>query len=147
MPAVPVGLPPMAHPGARGRKTLSLDARGPRMQPLNGPCRRMRVSVTGTGTSGMHNDQGAADRPGGTGARVSLTIRPAEPPDSTLIFTLIGELAAYENLTHEVRAVEADIHAILFGPAPRAFCEIAELEETPVGFALWFYNVSTFEGR
>jgi GNAT superfamily N-acetyltransferase len=60
---------------------------------------------------------------------------------------LIGELAAYENLTHEVRAIEADIRAILFAPAPRAFCEIAELEEAPVGFALWFYNVSTFEGR
>ena len=78
---------------------------------------------------------------------MTVTVRPATPADAPLIFALIGELAAYEKLAHEAKANEADVRAILFGPSPRAFCEIAELEEAAVGFSLWFYNVSTFEGR
>ncbi len=74
-------------------------------------------------------------------------IRPATPADAALIFGLIGELAEYERLTDEVKASEADIAAILFTPSPRAFCDIAELDGQAVGFALWFYSVSTFEGR
>jgi len=78
---------------------------------------------------------------------VSVSVRPAALPDGALIHALILALAGYEQLLHEVRATQADIEAILFGSAPRAFCDIAELDGTPVGFALWFYNVSTFEGR
>jgi GNAT superfamily N-acetyltransferase len=78
---------------------------------------------------------------------VSATTRPARAADSALIFALIGELAAYEKLEHAVRATGADVREILFCAAPRAFCEIAELDGTAVGFALWFYNLSTFEGR
>jgi GNAT superfamily N-acetyltransferase len=78
---------------------------------------------------------------------MTIAIRPANPADAPLIFALIGELAAYEKLSHEVKASEAGISAILFGASPRAFCDIAELDGKAVGFALWFYNVSTFEGR
>ncbi|HZC17813.1 MAG TPA: GNAT family N-acetyltransferase [Caulobacteraceae bacterium] len=78
---------------------------------------------------------------------MTTTIRPAVPADAPLIFALIGELAAYEKLSHEVRASEVGVAAILFEPSPRAFCDIAELDGAAVGFALWFYNVSTFEGR
>ena len=46
-----------------------------------------------------------------------------------------------------MRAGEADIARDLFGPAPRAFCDIAEADGRAVGFALWFYNYSTFAGR
>jgi GNAT superfamily N-acetyltransferase len=74
-------------------------------------------------------------------------IRPATPADAQLIFALIGELAEYEKLAHEVNATETDIASILFAPQPRAFCDIAELDGQAVGFALWFYSVSTFEGR
>jgi GNAT superfamily N-acetyltransferase len=35
----------------------------------------------------------------------------------------------------------------LFGPAPRVFCDIAEADGEPIGFALWFYSYSTFRGR
>ncbi len=76
-----------------------------------------------------------------------LTIRPAHPGDSALVLRFIRELAEYERLLHEVKTTEADVEAILFGPAPRAFADIAELDGAPVGFALWFYSVSTFEGR
>ena len=36
---------------------------------------------------------------------------------------------------------------MLFCQTPRAFCEIAEHGGEAVGFALWFYSVSTFEGH
>jgi GNAT superfamily N-acetyltransferase len=35
----------------------------------------------------------------------------------------------------------------LFQPSPRVFCDIAEWDGVPIGFALWFYTYSTFEGR
>ncbi|HEY5008236.1 MAG TPA: GNAT family N-acetyltransferase [Caulobacteraceae bacterium] len=78
---------------------------------------------------------------------MNTAIRPATPADAALIFALISELAEYEKLAHEVKASQADIAAILFGPSPRAFCDVAELDGKAVGFALWFYSVSTFEGR
>ena len=78
---------------------------------------------------------------------MSLTIRPAVATDAAVVLAFIRELAEYEKLLHEVRTTTADVEAILFGQAPRAFCDIAELDGAPVGFALWFYSVSTFEGR
>jgi GNAT superfamily N-acetyltransferase len=76
-----------------------------------------------------------------------LTIRPAVPADAALIMTFIAELAEYERLSHAVEASQADVARDLFGPAPRIFCDIAEADGDPVGFALWFYNYSTFKGR
>jgi GNAT superfamily N-acetyltransferase len=78
---------------------------------------------------------------------MSLVVRPARPDDAPLIYGFIRELADYEHLLHEVEAGEADIARILFGPAPRAFCDIAELDGAAVGFSVWFYNLSTFAGR
>jgi GNAT superfamily N-acetyltransferase len=76
-----------------------------------------------------------------------LVIRPATPTDAALIIGLIRDLADYEKLLHAVEATEADIARDLFGPTPRVFCDIAEADGQPVGFALWFYNYSTFKGR
>jgi GNAT superfamily N-acetyltransferase len=59
----------------------------------------------------------------------------------------IRALADYEKLSHEVVATEGALAAELFASTPRVFCDIAELDGTPVGFALWFYNYSTFVGR
>ena len=78
---------------------------------------------------------------------MSLTIRPAIAADAGTILQFIADLAAYENLSHEAKASEADIIRDLFGADPRVFCEIAEWEGKPVGFALWFYTYSTFQGR
>ena len=78
---------------------------------------------------------------------MSIKIRPATPGDAATILGFIRELAEYERLLHEVKTTEADVGALLFAAAPRAFCDIAETGEGPVGFALWFYSVSTFEGR
>lgn len=76
-----------------------------------------------------------------------LTIRPATPTDAGLIIDFIAALAAYEKLSHEAKADEADILRDLFGADPKVFCEIAEWAGKPVGFALWFYTYSTFQGR
>jgi GNAT superfamily N-acetyltransferase len=78
---------------------------------------------------------------------MSITIRRARKSEVALIYSLICELADYEKLLHEVEATEVDIDAALFGDNPRLFCEIAEWNGDPVGFAVWFFNFSTFSGR
>jgi GNAT superfamily N-acetyltransferase len=76
-----------------------------------------------------------------------LEIRPAAPADAALILSFVRKLAEYERLLHEVAATEADVVRDLFGPNPRVFCDIALWDGAPAGFALWFYNYSTFRGR
>ena len=78
---------------------------------------------------------------------MTLTIRPAQADDAAQIVAFIAALAAYEKLEHEAKASEADIVRDLFGAAPKVFCQIAEWDGRPVGFALWFYTYSTFQGR
>ncbi|WP_293677135.1 GNAT family N-acetyltransferase [uncultured Phenylobacterium sp.] len=78
---------------------------------------------------------------------MSVSIRVATVGDAPLILEFIRELAEYERLLHEVEATEADVRRDLFGENPRCFCEIAEHHGEPVGFALWFYNYSTFRAR
>ena len=78
---------------------------------------------------------------------MSLTIRPARPGEAPLVLGFVRELADYEKLLHECVASEADIDAALFGSSPSVFCDIAEWDGAPVGFALWFTNFSTFSGR
>lgn len=76
-----------------------------------------------------------------------VTIRPAVAADSALILRFIRDLADYEKLLDSVEATEGHVAAALFGDNPRAFADIAEIDGAPVGFALWFYNFSTFVGR
>ena len=76
-----------------------------------------------------------------------LEIRPASPGEEGLVFGFIIKLAEYEKLRHEVTAGEDDIREALFGAAPRCQCELAFWEGAPAGFALWFYNFSTFAGK
>jgi GNAT superfamily N-acetyltransferase len=78
---------------------------------------------------------------------MTTIIRSAVPADAALIVRFIAALAEYEKLSHEAKAAEADITRDLFGPEPRVFCEIAEHDGKPVGFTLWFYTYSTFQGR
>ena len=78
---------------------------------------------------------------------MALSIQPAGRGDAGLVLALIRELAEYERLLHEVDATEDAIRAALFGDHPRAFAEIAAWDGEPAGFALWFYNFSTFRGR
>ena len=77
---------------------------------------------------------------------MTLAIRPARQGEAALILQFIRELAEYEKLTDACVATETMIDAALFGKTPQAFCDIAEWEGAPVGFALWFLNYSTFAG-
>lgn len=76
-----------------------------------------------------------------------LEIRPARPGEEGQVLTFIRKLAEYEKLLGEVTATEEDMHAALFGPTPRCQCELALWNGEAAGFALWFYNFSTFAGK
>lgn len=76
-----------------------------------------------------------------------ISIRLATPADLPLIADLIRGLAEYEKLAHEVRFDEAVLGAKLFGPRPYAEVIIGEVDGAAQGFALFFHNFSTFEGR
>jgi GNAT superfamily N-acetyltransferase len=78
---------------------------------------------------------------------MTVSIRSATPADLPLIAQFIRDLADYEKLAHEVRFDEAKLGEKLFGPRPYAEVVIGEIDGTPQGFALFFHNFSTFEGR
>ena|ERR1700681_4350140 len=78
---------------------------------------------------------------------MALTIRRARPDEAGLVLSMVRELAEYEKLLHEFEATEAMIGEALFAEDPRLFCEIAEWNGEPAGFAVWFVNFSTFSGR
>ena len=78
---------------------------------------------------------------------MTLTIRSAVAADAALILRFVEALADYENLRHEAQATEADILRDLFGASPKVFAELAFSGDRPVGFALWYYTYSTFQGR
>ena len=78
---------------------------------------------------------------------MTLLVRDARPEDAALVLDFIRGLAEYERLGAAVEADEARVRDTLFAPQPRVFCSIAEWDRAPAGFALWFYNYSTFLGR
>lgn len=74
-------------------------------------------------------------------------IRDTTVEDSELILNFIKELAEYEQLSHEVVATVETLRETLFGEKAYAEVVIGEFEGVPVGYALFFYNFSTFTGR
>ena len=78
---------------------------------------------------------------------MTVTVRSARAGQAALVLRFVRELAEYERALDEVEADEAAIDAMLFSANPRAFCDIAEIDGSPIGFALWFYNASTWKGR
>lgn len=78
---------------------------------------------------------------------MSFSIRVANINDASTILFFIHQLADYEQLRHEVIATEEDLRQSLFGSTPQAEALLAFEGDTPVGFALFFSNYSTFLGR
>ena len=78
---------------------------------------------------------------------MTLSIREAVQDDLGLIFRFICDLAEYERLRHEVHADVETLGNYLFGPRPMAEVLIGEIDGAPKGFALFFHNFSTFEGK
>ena len=76
-----------------------------------------------------------------------LHIRPAEPSDVPVILRLIHGLAEYERAPHAVTTTEADLLRDGFGPRPLFHVVLAEWDGAPVGFAFYFFNYSTWQGR
>ena len=78
---------------------------------------------------------------------MATTIRAATPADVPQILAFIRALAAYERAPDAVTATEADLMRDGFGPNPFYSCLIAEHDGQPAGFALYFFNYSTWMGR
>ncbi len=76
-----------------------------------------------------------------------ITLRDATIDDVGLILDFIRQLADYEKITDEVVADETTLRASLFEGRRVAEVVIASYDQTPVGFALFFHNFSTFLGR
>jgi GNAT superfamily N-acetyltransferase len=76
-----------------------------------------------------------------------LNIRKATPRDIPLILEFIRELAEYERMPEEAVATAEDLKRVGFSGEPRFYVEIAEWGGEPAGFALWFYNYSTWQGK
>ena len=76
-----------------------------------------------------------------------LKLRPATPEDAPLILQFIRELAEYERDPKAAVATEADILRHAFSEYPLIHVVLAEWEGRPAGFALYFFNFSTWQGK
>jgi GNAT superfamily N-acetyltransferase len=76
-----------------------------------------------------------------------LVIRDATATDAPLILDFIRGLAAYERAPEKVIATEDDLLRDGFSENPKFRVVIAEWEGNPAGFALFFYNYSTWDGK
>jgi len=78
---------------------------------------------------------------------MGTVIRSAAAADVAQILTFIRALAAFEREPDAVVATEEGLLRDGFGPNPYYSCLIAEHDGRPAGFALFFYNYSTWMGR
>lgn len=76
-----------------------------------------------------------------------MHIRSARIEDSEEILALIYELALYEKAPEEAKATKEQIVDSFFSANPRVFCEIVEVGGAIAGFAIWFLNYSTWQGK
>ena len=77
----------------------------------------------------------------------NITIREATKKDSNIILGFIRELAKYEKAEHEVIATESSIADSLFNSGSSTKAIVCEKNGTPIGFAVYFFNYSTWLGR
>lgn len=99
---------------------------------------------------GTSSPNGSARASAAIVARVldsTILIRPAEPADCDLVFSMILALATYERAPEQVTGSSELLAAALFGPEPSAEALVAELDCEPVGFALFHGTFSTWECR
>lgn len=77
----------------------------------------------------------------------SFTTRPARPEDAAIILDFVRDLAIYENAGDEVVATEAAIRKTLFEEDATAHALIAEKNGAAIGFAVYFFSYSTWQGK
>jgi hypothetical protein len=79
--------------------------------------------------------------------QTDFAIRSARVEDVPIILQLIRDLATYERAPNEVAATEEQLVDVLFGEKPAAEVLLAFEKDTPVGFAVFFHNLSNWRGR
>jgi GNAT superfamily N-acetyltransferase len=77
----------------------------------------------------------------------NIVIRPAKREDVPAILELIRALATYERAPNEVTATEEELVEVLFGKKPAAEVLLVLEKDAAAGFAVFFYNFSTWLGR
>lgn len=77
----------------------------------------------------------------------NIIIRNATIDDSSLILKFVTELATFEKAEHEVLATESEIRTSLFGKFSTTKAVICEENNKPIGFAVYFFNYSTWLGK
>jgi GNAT superfamily N-acetyltransferase len=92
----------------------------------------------------IHRERSGAAKRGEI--KMKITFRMAVASDTALILQFIKELAAYEKMLDEVVATESELKEWLF-EKQKAEVIFAVVDETEIGFALFFHNFSTFLGR
>lgn len=78
---------------------------------------------------------------------MSVVVREANRDDSSLILGFIKELAKYEKAEHEVLATKSSIEDSIFSKDSSTRAVICEKEGSPIGFAVYFFNYSTWLGK
>jgi GNAT superfamily N-acetyltransferase len=77
----------------------------------------------------------------------NFLIRPTTAPDVPTILTLIRDLAEYERAPNAVVATEDGLRDVLFGSKPAAEVLLASEADNPIGYAVYFFNFSSWLGR
>ena len=77
----------------------------------------------------------------------TLNIRPATEQDIDLILHFVRELAIYEKAEDEAKATPEHVRRTLFCEHPAVFGLICEVNGKAVGFAVYFFNYSTWQGQ
>jgi len=75
------------------------------------------------------------------------SIRQAKIEDAALILKFVVDLAVYEKAEDEVVATVADIESSIFSDKFNTNAVICELDGNPIGFAVYFFNYSTWQGK
>ena len=77
----------------------------------------------------------------------AMQIRAAVLNDIDEILALIYELALYEKAPEEAKATREQIESSFFSENPKVFCDLVEVDGEIAGFAVWFLNYSTWQGK
>ena len=77
----------------------------------------------------------------------TLHIRPAQVEDTATILRFIRDLAIYEKAEHEVLTTPEHVQRTIFAEGATAHALICEQAGQPIGFAVYFFNYSTWQGR
>lgn len=75
-----------------------------------------------------------------------MLVRPVVEPDVNAVAELVHELARYEHALEQCLLTPEQLGTALFNDSPALFGHVAEVDDEIVGFALWFWNFSSWDG-